>query len=455
MAIDQTITTTIPYVNAKPHVGFGLELVQADVIARYRRLLGEKVRFQTGTDENAFKNVIAARERGVDTEEFVASNAAVFRELAVALNVSFDDFVRTTEPRHRKGVHALWRRLRPDDLYHRSYRGLYCDGCEDFLQEKELAEGVCPDHGTAPSEVSEENVFFRLSRYQEVIEDLIEGGGIRIVPEYRKREILGFIRGGPSQIVYVWIDALVNYLSGPGFGTHEGWTEAWGERTEKTHVIGKNVWKFHAVYWPALLLSAGLSPPNRIVVHGFLTENGKRISKTRGSAIDPIELVAHFGADTVRYALLRGVSPFEDGDFSLERLKGLHDSDLANGLGNLARRLTSLCERLGPIETKPAAESDPPPGFVDSIEAFAFDRSLRCLWEVLASLNRDIDRVRPWECEKGTADVRRILTPWLRSLHAVAFWLRPFLPNSAQKLQAALEAKPVRGCEVLFPRLDR
>ena len=299
------ITTTIPYVNAEPHIGFALELVQADTLARYARLCGERVRLQTGTDENAWKNVESARARGCSPREFVARNTEAFRRLAQALNIAVDEFVHTTEERHRRAVWALWQRLRPGDLYKQAYTGHYCVGCEDFFYERELVDGCCPEHRTPPVPVEEENYFFRLSAYQAQIEELLLSGRLAITPEKRRLEVLNFVRqglqdisvsrssaraegwgitvpGDESQTVYVWIDALVNYLTGLGFGTHEDWQEFWGPQSRVIHCLGKNVWKFHAVYWPALLLSAGLPLPDELVIHGFLTVNGQKIGKSLG-----------------------------------------------------------------------------------------------------------------------------------------------------------------------------
>ena len=359
------VTTSIPYVNAAPHVGFALELAQADAIARFHRLCGREVRFQTGTDENAIKNVLAAAEQNLTTQELVDRNSQRYRGLLTALHISADEFIRTTEARHRRGVHALWQSLRDGDIYRRTYRGLYCTGCEDFYLEKDLAGGCCPEHGTRPVEVAEENYFFRLSAYQRQIEELLESRRLRVVPETRRNEVLSFVRrgladisvsrpagrtgswgihvpGDDSQVVYVWIDALVNYISGLGLGSGDDWRPWWSDDVEKIHVIGKNVWKFHAIYWPALLLSAGLPLPNEIVVHGFLTAEGRKIGKSLGNAVDPFGCIETFGADAVRYYLLRAIPPFDDGDFSPVRLHHLYNTDLANGLGNLVSRLTTL-----------------------------------------------------------------------------------------------------------------
>jgi methionyl-tRNA synthetase len=468
------VTTAIPYVNGRPHVGFALELVQADIIARYHRLLGRKTRLQTGTDENAFKNVLVAQGEGLSPQELVDRNSAVFRTLGQALEISADDFVRTTEARHERAVAALWQRLRQGDVYRRQYRGLYCTGCEDFYLERDLVEGRCPDHGIAPTEVAEENFFFRLSAYQDQIEELLESGRLRVRPLQRRNEVLSFVRRGledfsisrdarrvqgwgievpghGGQRVYVWIDALVNYLSGPGFGTDECWKSWWNEGVRKVHVIGKNVWKFHAVYWPALLLSAGLPLPDELVVHGFLTENGRKISKSQGNGIDPLSCVEEFGADAVRYYLLRGVPPFADGDFSLERLRALYNADLANGLGNLAGRLTALAQRSG-YGAFAAASAPAPPGYHEALEEGEFDQALASLWERVAHLNCRIEEVRPWALDAEA--VHRYLDCWLPELHRIGYWLAPFLPKSSQRLRAALAQEPLRALRHLFPRMQ-
>jgi len=471
------VTTTIPYVNGRPHVGFALELVQADVIARNSRLLGNSTRFQTGTDENAFKNVITAREEGITTQELADRNSAAFRNLGDALTVASDSFVRTTDDRHRRGVHQFWHRVRSDDLYRKRYTGLYCVGCEDFYLERDLVDGRCPDHGTTPVPVEETNYFFRLSSYQGQLEELLSSDAIRVIPESRKNEVLSFIRrglqdisvsraaersggwgipvpGDPSQTIYVWIDALINYVSGLGFGRKPNWDDFWNEDTRKIHVIGKNVWKFHAIYWPALLLSAGLALPDEIVVHGFLTENGQKISKSRGSTIDPFTVIAEHGADSVRYYLLRAVSPFLDGDFSVERLAALYVSDLANGLGNLVSRLTTLSERASYGAFDCPERPDSPAGFRDAINEYRFDDSLRTLWNRITQLNQGIDQAQPWVLlrEAKARELRDCLTQWLEELHSVAYWLQPFLPGTADRILAILAAERIRKCAPLFPK---
>jgi len=472
------ITTSIPYVNAPPHLGFALELVQADVLARYHRLCGHAVRFQTGTDENAIKNVLAARALGLPTRSLVDRHAAAFRELVVALGISADDFLRTTEPRHRSAVQAFWQRLRPADVYRRYYHGLYCVGCEDFVQERDLVNGNCPEHAAAPTVVAEENWFFRLSAYQRQIEDLLASGRLRIVPETRRHEVLAFVRrglqdisvsrtatrtggwgvpvpGDDTQTIYVWIDALINYLAGPGFGTRADWDAWWNGEVAKTHVIGKNVWKFHAVYWPALLLSAGLPLPDTIVVHGFLTVNGQKISKSLGNGVDPFDCIREFGADAVRYYLLRAVPPAADGDFAVERLKQVYHTELANGLGNLVSRLTALAARAGLPRSPYAAVPAAPEGYHEALRQYQFDRALATIQEAVAAINQEIDRAAPWKTLKAgdAAAVRPLAADWLRRAHGLAYWLAPFLPQGAAALRRAIEAVPLVAAGAVFARL--
>jgi methionyl-tRNA synthetase len=471
------ITTSIPYVNAAPHVGFALELVQTDVIARFNRLIGREVRFQTGTDENATKNVLAARQQGLGTAALVDTNAGRFRQLLASLDISADDFIRTTEDRHRRGVHQFWRQLRPGDVYRKAYHGLYCTGCEDFLLEKDLINGCCSDHGTPPLHVAEENYFFRLSAYQRQIDDLIQTGRVEVVPPKRRSEVLSFIRAGlqdisisrsaartggwgihvpddPSQTIYVWIDALINYLSGPGFGSGDGWREWWNDDVEKVHVIGKNVWKFHAVYWPALLLSAGLPLPDKIVVHGFVTANGRKIGKSLGNSIDPFECVERFGADTVRYYLLRSIPSFDDGDFSLARLAELYRTELVNGIGNLVSRLASLCAKAGYVSSLPTTRPAPPGTCKDAFAAFELDKALAQIYSIVDELNVDIERKRPWELVgKDHADsLLDLLAGWLAQMLTLATCLGPVLPSTSVGIIARLFSGPVRPASPLFPR---
>jgi methionyl-tRNA synthetase len=364
------LSTTIPYVNSKAHLGHALELVQADVLARHHRRIGDEVRLQSGTDDNALKNVLAAQAAGLSTRELVAVNGRAFAELSGPLALSCDDFIHTsTDPRHRPGAERLWLACAArGDLYRKDYQGLYCVGCEQFYKPAELTDGRCPEHGTAPELVAERNWFFRLSRYGEQLEELIGSGRLRIEPAARRNEVLAFIRAGledisvsrsvsrargwgipvpgdPGQVIYVWFDALSNYISALGYGTgSDDYRHWWTEADRRIHLVGKGVVRFHAVYWPAMLLSAGEPLPTEIAVHDYLTAGGRKISKSGGAAglADPVELVGRYGTDAVRWWLLRDVPRVGDADFTAERLVERANQDLANGLGNLVSRVTSL-----------------------------------------------------------------------------------------------------------------
>jgi methionyl-tRNA synthetase len=464
-------------VNAPPHIGFALELVQSDAIARYHRLTGRRVRFQTGTDENAFKNVLSARTRGLPVEQLVNENAGRFLALCSALSLTHDVFVRTTSPRHHAAVHEFLARLRPDDIYTKPYSGLYCSGCEDFYLPRDLEDDRCPEHRVPVTAVDEQNYFFRLSAYQQTLIEHIESRRIRFVPAARETEVLRFIErgledisisrdavrsagwgvpypGDASQVVYVWIDALVNYLTGLGFPQANSDSHFWTDDAQKLHVIGKNVWKFHAVYWPALLLSAGLPVPDSIFVHGFLTIDGKKISKSAGDATDPVTFIDQFGDDAVRFYLLRHVRPFEDTDFSVERLSAAYTTDLANGLGNLVSRLTRLCESAGLEAIQFSNHHEAPAGFHEHIAAFRFDRALGGLWDAITSLNREISETRPWQWSNSDPELTKHLLDWSGRLEAIAYWLQPFLPQTSARIQAALRAPRVVKAAALFPRLS-
>ncbi|MEU8607061.1 methionine--tRNA ligase [Actinoplanes sp. NPDC048791] len=456
------ITTAIPYVNAPPHLGHALELVQADVLARHRRQRGERVRFLTGTDDNALKNVAAARAAGVEVGGFVRANADRFAALREPLELSFDDFIRTgSDPRHAPGVAALWRRSAAD-FYRHSYTGLYCGGCEQFLDDT-----GCAEHPAVPERVEETNWFFRLSRYQGQILELLESGQVRVEPAARRNEALAFVRAGlrdisvsrpaaradgwgipvpddPGQTVYVWWDALANYVTALGDGDElRTW---WLGSDERVHVIGKGIVRFHAVYWLALLLSAGLPLPTTILVHDYLTVDGAKLAKSAGNAVDPVALVGRFGVDAVRWWLLREVAPVGDTDFTVERLVARADRDLANGLGNLVNRTLTLARRHGRI--RPAAVESGLPGRVDAaLRAGDFRAATGALWAEVDRGNRLIEATQPWKL----ADPGPVLAEVLGRCHLLARELRPFLPSGADRLAGQLRCDgPPRP---VFPRL--
>lgn len=496
------VTTAIPYVNAAPHLGHALELVQADVLARHRRLRGQPVRFLTGTDENALKNVAAAAAAGVAVTDFVAANADRFAALRPVLDLSFDDFIRTSrDPRHAAGVEALWRRTAAaGDFYRRNYQGLYCQGCEQFYEPGELAEGRCPEHGTVPETVTESNWFFRLSRYTGRVLAALESGELRVEPAARRNEILAFVRAGlrdisvsrpaaraggwgvpvpgdPSQVVYVWWDALANYVTALGDG--ELYRRWWLDAAERVHVIGKGIVRFHAVYWPALLLSAGRPLPTTIFVHEYLTVDGAKLSKSAGNAVDPAQLAGRFGSDALRWWLLREVAPLGDTDFTEERLSQRYHQDLANGIGNLVNRTIGLVHRCRGGRVPPAAgPATATAGVTAGVGAVAaagalagaVDRALAgfdlraatdAIWAAVAAGNRRVEATRPWDLAKreaagdaaAGAELDAVLGGLVASCREVVRELSPFLPSGAARLAAQLgDGDRVGTAEPVFPR---
>ncbi|MDO8620214.1 MAG: methionine--tRNA ligase, partial [bacterium] len=359
------ITTPIFYPNANLHLGHAYNTTLVDIIARYHRLKGEEVYLLTGADENTEKVVRAASLAGVETKVYLDGIVANFKELFKKLNISYDQFIRTSDEKvHFPGAEEMWRRLvEAGDIEKRSYEGLYCVGHEAFITEKDLVEGKCPDHGETPQKLREENYFFKLSNYTKAVSEKIQSGELQIIPETRKNEILALLArgledvsfsrpsdkvsvgvkvpGDPSQTIYVWCDALVNYLSALGFGRKDDelFKKFW---PADVHVIGKDILRFHAAIWPAMLLSAKLPLPKQLFVHGFITSGGKKMSKTLGNVIDPNELIAEYGGEAVRFFLARHISPFEDGDITLESFKEAYNADLANGIGNLTSRVMKM-----------------------------------------------------------------------------------------------------------------
>ncbi|WP_336206285.1 methionine--tRNA ligase [Nonomuraea sp. LPB2021202275-12-8] len=467
------ITTTIPYVNARPHLGFALEIVQGDVLARHHRRRGEPVRFQTGTDDNSLKNVLAAEAAGVPVRELVDRNAAAFEALREPLDLSFDAFIRTSgHPGHRAGVERIWQAI-GHDLYRRHYEGLYCVGCEQFYQE-----GPCPEGHEAPLQrVSEENWFFRLSRYQQPLLELIRGGRLTIEPAARRNEVLAFVEAGlddisvsrsaarsrgwgipvpgdPSQVIYVWWDALANYVTALDGDGYERW---WVHEPRKIHLIGKGVIRFHAVYWPAMLLSAGLPLPTTIYVHDYLTAAGRKISKSSGAVVDPVALVRAYGVDAVRWWLLREVPRVGDADFTEGRLIARADEDLANGVGNLVNRVVAMVHRFhgGQVpEARPERidACERAPGLVhEALENFDFRRAAGAVRSIVEEANKYVETAQPWRQAEAAREIS--LATLVHACRELAVQLEPFLPTAAARVAAVSGRARLPRPEPLFPRL--
>jgi methionyl-tRNA synthetase len=454
------ITTAIDYVNSKPHLGHAYEKVVADCLARWHRLLGEDVLFLTGTDENGQKIAQAAAKAGVPVRQFVDANAALYRELCKAYGISNDDFIRTTEARHARVAQDIFRRmLGSGDIYKGEYEGLYCYGCEAFLTEKELKDGKCPIHDKAPEPLKEESYFFRLSRYRKHVEGLLRDG--LIFPPSRSTEMLNRVGEGLKDLsvsrhnvewgipvpsdgshrIYVWMEALENYVSALGYPGGEGFRRFW---PADLHVIGGEISWFHTVIWPAMLASIGAAPPRRVLVHGIITLNGRKMSKSLGNVVDPIELVGRYPADAVRYFLLREIPLGEDGDFSEASLKERLNNELANDLGNLVSRALTLAERCKGV---PAGEPDP--GLAKALKTRRIARlmeelrphhALDEIWMFVRAVNRYINEKEPWKLE-GDA-LGNVLYNVLESLRMISILLSAFMPGTSARINAQLGVRP-------------
>lgn len=494
------ITTAIPYVNAKPHIGHALEFVQADVVARVHRLRGEEVCLLSGGDENALKNVQAAEQEGTPVQEFIDRNAESFVALARGLGVQFDVFQKGSDREHHfPSSQELWRRCEAaGDIYKKSYEGLYCVGCETFYAVDELnAQGECFEHpGKKLELVSEENYFFRLSRYQDELVRLVETNMLVIMPRHRKNEVTSFLKqplqdisisrsnaraknwgvpvpGDDAQRIYVWFDALNIYQSGIGFWWDDARYKKWWPAD--VHLIGKGILRFHAVYWPAFLLSAKLPAPKALYVHGYITIDGQKMSKTIGNVIDPFGLIEKYGADPVRYYLLREIPSGEDGDFSIKKFEERYNGDLANGLGNLVARVATVGERAGrilidlddflkniekDIELKVSQTED---SCKKHTGEFHLNEALGDIWELIGVTDRYINSEKPWAITDSDK-LKRVIINASYLIGSITRFLEPFLPETAHKirvqiafpesLQCAVQEITVKKAMNLFPRLD-
>lgn len=507
------ISTTIPYVNARPHLGHAFEFVQADAYARYLVAMGMDVYFLSGSDENSLKNVLAAEKEGLTTRELVDRNVVHFEELAAELQLSLSRFIRTSvDHEHIEGATEIWRRIEANgDTYTKEYEGLYCVGCEQFYSPAELVDGKCAEHLVAPELVRESNHFFRLSKYAAQLLEAIETGALRIVPETRRNEVVSFVRAGladisisrsterargwgisvpgdPSQVMYVWIDALTNYVNALDW-VHDSdeYERYWAGAARRVHVVGKGVTRFHAVYWPAMLLSAGLPLPSEIVVHGYVTAAGVKLSKSLGNAVDPGDLIGRFGADAVRYFLLADLSPFTDGDFTEERLVARYNSDLANGLGNLLNRAVSMTVRYRDgVVPGPGEPGAPEEALLEQLAAseresraamedYDHRDALARIWDLVRRTNAYVDERAPWHLAKdpsATALLDATLHHLVGAVRQLGRLLVPFLPAAAARMlevlgadadtvpgaaewDAGLTGLTVERSPVLFPRIEK
>lgn len=477
------ITTAIPYVNAKPHIGHALEFIQTNTISRFHRQLNQEVLMLSGADENALKNVQAAEKAGLPVQQFINQNADLFKKLADKLNVQIDIFQKGSDQEtHFASTQKLWTLCKKNgDIYKKKYSGLYCVGCEAFYSEEELNEnGECYEHpGKKLEVVEEENYFFKLSKYQNKLIEIIKKNELKIIPEFRKNEVLSFLKNSlldisisrtneraknwgvpvpddPTQRIYVWFDALNIYQSGIGFGTDDKKYEKWWPAD--LHVIGKGILRFHAIYWPAFLLSANLALPKSIFVHEYITVNGQKMSKSLGNVIDPIELIDKYGVDPLRYYFLRHISPFSDGDFSEDKFIKVYNADLANGLGNLISRVAKLCEtenytQMG-SKSKVSGHIIAIEEYSDAILDFRFNDALSFVWREIATLDKFINDEKPWILiQEKNPRIKSILAHIVDQIQEIAVLLEPFLPETAQKIEDQFKGPKIISQKPLFPRI--
>ena len=478
------ITTAIPYVNGTPHIGHALDYLLADVWARYQRQLGKVVRFQTGVDEHGNKIAAKAAEQGMDPQSYVDSTYGNFQQMIEALKVDPTDFIRTTDINHKAAVQYIWLQLEKAGLiYKGSYEGWYCQGCESFITDKEAAEnnGICPDHQTPYQRLSEENYYFKASAFTTQITEAFESGKMKIIPEFRKKEFLELIKDGlqdvsvsrpakslswgvpvpndPTQVMYVWLDALSNYLTVLGYPDDPMWRDFWPADVQ---VVGKDILRFHAGIWPAMLLALNLPLPKVLLVHGHVTSGGAKMAKSLGNGVAPMDIINQYGSEALRYYFLRYIPTQDDGDFTWERFEAAYNGELGNDLGNLVQRVVAMIKRYqaGVIGELPPDRHDMGP-YREAMASFEFNQALDNVWSIIRSLNQYIDRVKPWEVAKNRdtdteaeAHLAEILSTAAGTLLQIADLLAPFLPETARVIKAAFSSGVVPDdFQPLFPKI--
>jgi methionyl-tRNA synthetase len=491
------LTTTLPYVNAEPHIGFALEIVQADTIARYHSLLGESVFFNFGTDEHGQKIYKKALQENKEPQKYADEYAAKFDSLKKALNLSYNNFIRTTDPHHLKASQEIWKRCLKNGYIEKGvYNAKYCVGCELEKQESELVDGRCPLHPTQELElIEEENYFFKFSNFREGLLALYKKYPDFVLPKNRLKEISNFVNGGLSNfsisrlkekmpwgvpvpgddkhVMYVWFDALTNYISALGWPEDEKkFKDFWGtvDKPKALQVAGKDNLRQQSAMWQAMLMAAGLPPTRQIFIHGFITSGGQKMSKSLGNVVDPMEYIKKYGTDALRYYLLAKINPTEDSDFTKEKFELVYNGELANGLGNLVARIAKLCEntniditavskRVAGKENKfvlwiPDASLEKK--YVEAINNYKFDVALNLVWEKISELDRKINEVKPWEYKKqnrNTHGIKKFLSECVLWIRDISRLLKPFLPQTAEKIEKQFKGPKIKSSEVLFPRL--
>jgi methionyl-tRNA synthetase len=477
------IATAIPYVNGTPHIGNALDYLLGDIWTRYQKQNGHEVRFQVGTDEHGNKIAAKAAELGITPKAYADSTYVNFENLMKKVGTSYTDFVRTTDEHHIKSVEYIWEKLKPY-IYKGSYTGWYCVGHEAFFTDKEVQAtgGVCPDHQTPYEQVSEDNYFFKTSAFTDQIRNALNDGTMQIYPDFRKLEFLELIKDGladvsvsrprknltwgipvpgdPDQIIYVWLDALANYITVIGYPDRPEWQEYWPADIQ---IIGKDILRFHAGIWPAMLLGLGLALPKKLLVHGFVNIGGTKISKTVGNVIDPNEIIDNYGLDAFRYFFSRHIPTLDDGDFTWEKFENAYNNELGNDLGNLIQRVAGMILKYqaGVIGEAAQAEHDMS-AYHAAMESLEFNKAIDEVWNMVRSLNQYIDNVKPWVVARGIGKdpesephLAEILSHCAGALVQIGDLLQPFLPDAAKKIQGIFESGvvnlPPEG--VLFPKI--
>ena len=454
------VTTAIDYVTDYPHIGHAYEKIAADIIARYFRRKGEEVFLLTGSDEHGQKVAQVAQQKKITPKQLADDVSLKYRATWSALEIQYDNFIRTTDPEHEKYVQEFVQKLYDmGEVYKDRYQGLYCVGCEEYKTGKELLPGdICPIHKTKCQAVYEDVYFFKLSKFQNQILDLINKGKIVIEPIFRKNEILSFLKeplqdlaisrskvswGVPvpwdkEQTIYVWVDALLNYIT----GSRGNWPPS-------LQLIGKDIFRFHCIIWPAMLLAVGFELPKKIFIHGFLTVNNEKMSKTRGNVIDPLEIAKLYGVDTLRYFLFREIPFGQDGDFSIDRFEKRYRDDLANDLGNLVQRVITMAKNYQIVWqyrtiTKSFYEID------QAIENLKFEKALDLIWKMITEANQRIDADKPWELEgKDPVKLKETIVLLLQTIAQIAYQIEPFMPETSWSIIEQLKSFQT---DILFPR---
>ena len=500
------VTTAIDYVNARPHLGTAYEKIGADCLARYKRLAGFDTYFLMGTDEHSTNVEREARNQGKDPQAYTDEMAPIFERTWHTLGLSYDQFIRTTDPVHKRAVAALFQKIHDNGFIHEGkYSGLYCEGCEEFKNEKDLVDGKCPRHLTVPKHIEEKNYFFALSKFSDRLKQHILDNPDFIRPDIRRNEILNVIESGledisvsrsgktrgvplpiaPDQVVYVWFDALINYISALGYGSPDDarFKKYW---PADVHIIGKDITRFHCLIWPAMLMAAGVEVPKSIFGHGFVYNRGEKMSKTIGNIVDPIDLANFFGADALRYLLLREIAFDRDGDFTVELFVARYNAELANELGNLFSRTLAMTHKFFGGDVPPWNENaardsarlleNVVADYRRHMDDYSFDEGLAAIWRSVQNANRFIEERKPWALAKAgdTATLAATMRALLEVLRVCSVLTQPFMPEKAREMRKVLALDPdvaalglkeaeqagdpawkkIGEAVVLFPRLE-